>query len=68
MAIQSTSLTFEDLQRIRETCDERMELIEGELFVTPSPLLCTNLCQRVFSSSSCKQCDNSVTDWSSTLP
>ncbi len=37
MAIQSTSLTFEDLQRMRETRDERLELIEGELFVTPSP-------------------------------
>ena len=37
MAIQSRSLTFEDLQRMRETRNERLELIEGELFVTPSP-------------------------------
>ena len=37
MAIQSRSLTFEDLRRMRETRDERLELIDGELFVTPSP-------------------------------
>ena len=37
MAIQSRSLTFEDLQRMRETRDERLELIEGKLYVTPSP-------------------------------
>ena len=37
MAIRSRSLTFEDLQRMRETRHERLELIEGELFVTPSP-------------------------------
>ena len=37
MAIQSRALTFEDLQRMRETRDERLELIEGELYVTPSP-------------------------------
>jgi Uma2 family endonuclease len=37
MAIQSRSLTFEDLQRMRETRDERLELIDGELFVTPLP-------------------------------
>ncbi len=37
MAIESRSLTFEDLQQMRETRDERLELIEGELFVTPSP-------------------------------
>ena len=37
MAIQSRPLTFEDLQRMRETRDERLELIDGELFVTPSP-------------------------------
>ena len=37
MAIHSRSLTYEDLQRLRETRDERLELIDGELFVTPSP-------------------------------
>jgi Uma2 family endonuclease len=37
MAIQSRSLTYDDLQRMRETRDERLELIDGELFVTPSP-------------------------------
>jgi Uma2 family endonuclease len=39
MAIQSRSLTYEDLQRMRETRDERLELIEGEIVVTPSPSL-----------------------------
>ena len=39
MAIRSRSLTYEDLQRLRETRDERLELIEGELFVTPAPSL-----------------------------
>ena len=39
MAIQSRSLTYDDLQRMRETRDERLELIDGELFVTPSPSL-----------------------------
>ena len=39
MATQSRFLTFEDLQRLRETRDERLELIEGELFVTPAPSL-----------------------------
>jgi Uma2 family endonuclease len=37
MAVQSRSLTYTDLLRIRETRDERLELIDGELFVTPSP-------------------------------
>jgi Uma2 family endonuclease len=37
MAIRSRSLTYEDLQRMRETRHERLELIDGELFVTPSP-------------------------------
>ena len=37
MAIQSRSLTYDDLQRMRETRHERLELIDGELFVTPSP-------------------------------
>src|SRR5688572_24118094 len=37
MAIQSRSLTYDDLQRARETRDERLELIEGEIVVTPSP-------------------------------
>jgi Uma2 family endonuclease len=39
MAIQSRPLTYEDLERLRETRDERLELIEGELFVTPAPSL-----------------------------
>jgi Uma2 family endonuclease len=39
VALQSRSLTSEDLFRIRETSDERLELIEGELFVTPAPSL-----------------------------
>jgi len=33
----SQPLTFADLERIRETSDEQFELIEGALFVTPSP-------------------------------
>ena len=37
MAIQSRSLTCDDLQRMRETRHERLELIDGALFVTPSP-------------------------------
>jgi Uma2 family endonuclease len=37
MAIQSRSFTYDDLQRMRETRDERLELIEGEIIVTPSP-------------------------------
>jgi Uma2 family endonuclease len=37
MAIQSRSLTYDDLQQMRETHDERLELIDGELFATPSP-------------------------------
>jgi len=37
MAIQSRPLTYDDLQRMQETRDERLELIDGELFVTPSP-------------------------------
>jgi Uma2 family endonuclease len=37
MATQSRALTYDDLQRLRETRDEQLELIDGELFVTPSP-------------------------------
>ncbi len=37
MAVQSQSLTYDDLQRMREASNDRFELIEGELFVTPSP-------------------------------
>ena len=37
MAIQSRSLTYDDLQKMREKRDERLELIEGEIIVTPSP-------------------------------
>ena len=39
MAIQSRSLSYEDLKQERETRDERLELIEGEIIVTPSPSL-----------------------------
>ena len=39
MSILSQSQTYVDLQRVRETSDERWELIEGELFVTPVPSL-----------------------------
>jgi Uma2 family endonuclease len=44
MAIQSRSLTFDDLKRMRESSNDRLELIDGELFVTPSP---TTIHQRV---------------------
>jgi len=44
MAIQSRSLTYDDLERMRETRHDRLELIDGELFVTPSP---TTIHQRV---------------------
>ena len=44
MAIQSQPLTYDDLERMGETRDERLELIEGELVVTPSP---TTIHQRV---------------------
>jgi Uma2 family endonuclease len=37
MAIQSRALNYDDLERLRETRDEQLELIDGELFVTPSP-------------------------------
>jgi len=37
MSILSQSLTYVDLLRERETRDERLELIEGEIVVTPSP-------------------------------
>lgn len=37
MKIASRPLTYDDLQRLRETRHERLELIDGELFVTPSP-------------------------------
>jgi Uma2 family endonuclease len=39
MAVRSRPLTYDDLQRLRETRDERLELIEGEIIVTPSPSL-----------------------------
>jgi Uma2 family endonuclease len=39
MAIRSRSLTYNDLKQERETRDERLELIEGEIIVTPSPSL-----------------------------
>src|SRR5262245_22114335 len=37
MAIRSRPLTYDDLQRLRESRDERLELIRGEIVVTPSP-------------------------------
>jgi len=37
MAIRSRSLTYEDLKQERERRDDRLELIEGEIIVTPSP-------------------------------
>ena len=39
MSILSHPRTYADLQRARETSDERWELIEGELFVAPAPSL-----------------------------
>lgn len=39
MAVQSRTLTYDDLLRSRETRDERLELVDGELVVTPSPSL-----------------------------
>lgn len=37
MSTLSRSLTYDDLLRERATRDERLELIEGEIVVTPSP-------------------------------
>ena len=37
MSIQYRSLTFEELERLREETTERLELIGGELYETPSP-------------------------------
>ena len=37
MVIRSRPLTIDDLQRMRDASNDRLELIEGELFVTPSP-------------------------------
>lgn len=37
MVTRSQPLTYADLERIRESRDERLELIDGELVVTPSP-------------------------------
>ncbi|MBW3631438.1 MAG: Uma2 family endonuclease [Chloroflexi bacterium] len=37
MSVVSHSLTYADLLRERETRDERLELIEGEIVVTPAP-------------------------------
>lgn len=37
MSILAHPLTFADLERVRATSDEQFELIEGALFVTPSP-------------------------------
>jgi Uma2 family endonuclease len=38
MSIVSHPLTNADLERARETSDERLEVIGGELFVTPAPI------------------------------
>jgi Uma2 family endonuclease len=38
MSVTSRSFSYADLLRERETRDERMELIEGEIVVTPSPV------------------------------
>jgi Uma2 family endonuclease len=38
MAVTSRSSTYADLLSERETRDERLELIEGEIVVTPSPI------------------------------
>ena len=37
MSVVSHSLTYADLLRERETRDDRLELIEGEIVVTPAP-------------------------------
>ncbi|MBA3451305.1 MAG: Uma2 family endonuclease, partial [Chloroflexia bacterium] len=37
MSILSHALTYDDLKQQREIRDERLELIEGEIIVTPSP-------------------------------
>jgi Uma2 family endonuclease len=37
MITRSRNLTYADLQRLRETRDERLELIDGAIVVTPSP-------------------------------
>lgn len=37
MSILSHSLTYADLERKRASSDERLELIEGEIVLTPSP-------------------------------
>jgi Uma2 family endonuclease len=37
MAILSHPLTYTDLERAREKTTDRLELIEGEIWVTPSP-------------------------------
>ena len=39
MSILSRPLTYDDLERVREESNERFELIDGELFVTPAPSL-----------------------------
>jgi Uma2 family endonuclease len=37
MATRPQSLTYDDLERARDATSDRLELIEGELVVTPSP-------------------------------
>lgn len=44
MSTVPQTLTYEDLERARDASNDRFELIEGELFVTPSP---TTIHQRV---------------------
>jgi Uma2 family endonuclease len=39
MSILPRSVTYDDLEHARESTSDRVELIEGELFVTPAPSL-----------------------------
>jgi len=39
MSVLSRTLTYDDLERTRESSNEQLELIEGELFAKPAPSL-----------------------------
>jgi hypothetical protein len=39
MSMLARALTYDDLERAREATNDRLEVIEGELFVIPSPSL-----------------------------
>lgn len=39
MAIQSRLYTYADLERERESTTDRVELLEGEIVVTPAPTI-----------------------------